>query len=197
MKKLNSYFDVSYKIFITISNTKQHTVIMCIYIYTYIYNSRIHYYYFQHKSCISFITISLYLCVLPHGKKKKVSYSQAEGRHITITLTEADTDSSGTITIPKELVEANLIPFWGKTRSDSLLKPNSFVIVELCEYESEITTAVSMKRDENGNFKFHGWSCIQTKRNFRTGDVVVFWWDKNYGSLNFELLMVANEFYLT
>lgn len=125
------------------------------------------------------------------GAKKAVSYNQAEGWHITITLTESDT--SDTITIPKELAETKLFPWWSKKRSAGLLEPNSFEMVHLYEYESEITTAVAMRRDENGNFKLHGWTCIQSKRNFRTGDVVVFWWDKNYGRLNFELVCIANE----
>ncbi|CAN7093931.1 unnamed protein product [Brassica rapa subsp. narinosa] len=131
------------------------------------------------------------------GRKNDVSYSQAEGWHITITLTKSDACSSDTITIPKEQVEAKLFPWWSVKRSEGLLEPNSFEMVHLYEYESQITTAVAMKRDENGNFKLHGWSCVQGKRKFRTGDVIVFWWDKIFGRLNFELLMLANESFLT
>lgn len=163
-----------------ISLTQEHIII--------IYNKNIVHHLFQYP----------YICVCYlMGRKNDVSYSQAEGWHITITLTESDICSNDTLTISKELVEAKLFPWWNVKRSAGLLQPNSFEMVHLYEYESEITTAVSMKRDENGNFKLHGWSFIPKKRNFRKGDVVVFWWDKNYGRLNFELLMIANDSLLT
>ncbi|CAH8297024.1 unnamed protein product [Eruca vesicaria subsp. sativa] len=125
------------------------------------------------------------------GRKNDVSSDQANGWHITITLTESDIND--TITISKKLVETKLVPLWGAKRSAKLLQPNSTEMVHLYECESKITTAVGMKRDENGNFKLDGWQGIQSKRNYRTGDVINFWWDQNNGTLNFELIMIANE----
>ncbi|ESQ38190.1 hypothetical protein EUTSA_v10029127mg [Eutrema salsugineum] len=111
--------------------------------------------------------------------------------NILITLKESDTGSSNTITMSKELVEANLFPWWSKHLCAKLSQHKSVELVDLFEYESKITTTLIMRKEEDGNFRFHGWGSILGKRNFRTGDIIGFWWDKYYTRLNFELLLIA------
>ncbi|KAJ4911224.1 putative B3 domain-containing protein [Raphanus sativus] len=111
--------------------------------------------------------------------------------NILIKLKESDTGSSVTITMPKELVEANLFPWWNKGRRTNLSRHEAVEIVDLFEYNSKITTTHTLRRERDGNFKFYGWGTILAKRNFKTGDIVGFWWDKCHDRLNFELLMEA------
>ncbi|XP_013619997.1 PREDICTED: putative B3 domain-containing protein At4g12617 [Brassica oleracea var. oleracea] len=111
--------------------------------------------------------------------------------NILITLKESDTGSSVTITMPKELVEANLFPWWSKYRCAALSRHNAVQFVDLFDYDSKITTTHTLRRERDGNFKFCGWGSILAKRSFKTGDIIGFWWDKYHDRLNFELLMVA------
>lgn len=118
-------------------------------------------------------------------------FNPSNQRNIHIKLTASDTDMTSTITMPKQLVTDILFPCWGKKRIKKWSKPNSVVLVDLFEYDSKITTALTMKRDEDGNFKFYGWKTILDKRNFKTGDIIGFWWDNVHKRLNFELLSSA------
>lgn len=111
--------------------------------------------------------------------------------NILIKLKPSDTGLSKTLTMPKELVEANLFPWLGQHRSVRLSQPNWVEFVDLYEYDSKITTTLTMKKEEDGNFKLYGWNNILDKRQFKTDDIIGFWWDKFYDRLNFELLVTA------
>ncbi|KAG2310705.1 hypothetical protein Bca52824_022262 [Brassica carinata] len=111
--------------------------------------------------------------------------------NILITLKGSDTGSSATITMPKELVEANLFPWWSKDRRDALSRHSFVELIDLFDFHSKITTTLTLRRERDGNFKFYGWASILAKRNFKTGDIVGFWWDKYHDRLNFQLLMDA------
>lgn len=110
--------------------------------------------------------------------------------NILITLTASDTGLSNTITMPKMLVEANLFPWWSKHRCKRLSK-HKVKLLDLFEYDSNITTTLTMKKEEDGNFKLYGWGTILCKRNFKIGDIIGFWWDKYNDRLNFKLLLNA------
>ena len=142
------------------------------------------------------------MCLIMERKNNKTSKASSKRKNneifnpvsqwnIIITLTASDTDSSNTITIPKELVEAKIFPLWGSKRCKGLLKPDSFEMVYLYEHHSKVTTGVAMKKDEHGNFKLYGLPSVLGGRPFKTGDVIGFWWDKQWGRLNFELLVIA------
>ncbi|KAL0729118.1 hypothetical protein Bca4012_025211 [Brassica carinata] len=95
--------------------------------------------------------------------------------NILITLKGSDTGSSATITMPKELVEANLFPWWSKDRRDALSRHSFVELIDLFDFHSKITTTLTLRRERDGNFKFYGWASILAKRNFKTGDIVGFW----------------------
>lgn len=103
-------------------------------------------------------------------------------------MTELDT-CSDEITFPQELIESLLLPLW--SRNPFALHPNYVELMDLYEYDTKITTTLNMKRDEEGNYKLYGWNNILGRNNFKTGDVIGFWWDKLHARLNFQLLMIA------
>ncbi|CAH8264190.1 unnamed protein product [Arabidopsis lyrata] len=111
--------------------------------------------------------------------------------NIRVKLKASDTGLSNTLTMPKELVEKNLFPWFSKHRCVKLSQHDSVQLVDLFEYDSKITTTLTMKKEKDGNFKFYGWNNILDQRKFKTGDIIGFWWDKFYDRLNFELLSSA------
>ncbi|ESQ38189.1 hypothetical protein EUTSA_v10029394mg [Eutrema salsugineum] len=111
--------------------------------------------------------------------------------NILIKLKESDTGSSNTITMSKELVEAKIFPWWSTHRCAKLSRHKSVEMVDLFEYDSKITTTLTMKKEEDGDFKFYGWSSILEKRNFKTDHIIAFWWDDYHDRLNFKSLFVA------
>lgn len=128
------------------------------------------------------------------GRKNDVPFNPNNKWNMLITLTTSDINSDdGTITIPKELVETKILPWWNKDHCARLLEHNSHELVDLFEYETKITTTVFMKKAKDGDFKLHCWSSIPRSRKFKTGDIIGLWWDKNYARLNFELLLIANS----
>lgn len=82
--------------------------------------------------------------------------------NILITLTESDTGSSDAITFPKELIETRLFPLWSS--NPFVLHANYVEMVDLFEWETRITTTLTMKKEQDGSFKLYGWSSIQTKK---------------------------------
>lgn len=122
------------------------------------------------------------------GRNNEKPFKANNPWNILVTLTESDT-SSDEITFPKEVIESLLLPLWNK--NPFVLHPNYVEMIDLFEYDTKITTTLTMKKDEDGNYKFYGWSNILGRNNFKTNDVLGFWWDKYYARLNFQLLMIA------
>jgi len=54
-----------------------------------------------------------------------------------------------------------------------------------------IIRTLTIKEDLNGNFQFHGWSMVLQLNNYKTNDMIGFWWDANNSRLNFQLLLIA------
>ncbi|KAL9842475.1 putative transcription factor B3-Domain family [Arabidopsis thaliana] len=118
-------------------------------------------------------------------------FDPSHSLNILIKLKASDTGLSNTLTMPKEFVEKNLFPWFSKHRRVKLSQHDSVQLLDLYEYDSKITTTLIMKKEQDGNFKFHGWSNILDKRKFKTGDIIGFWWDKFYDRLNFISLSTA------
>ncbi|CAH8384109.1 unnamed protein product [Eruca vesicaria subsp. sativa] len=118
-------------------------------------------------------------------------FDPSNQRNILITLKESDTGSSVTITMTKKLVEDNLFPWWDKRRCKAFSQDSFVELIDLFEYDSKITITHTVRRDPDGNFTFYGWGTILATRNFKTGDIIGFWWDKLHDRLNFQLVMNA------
>lgn len=112
---------------------------------------------------------------------------------IPIKLTASDTspDGSGTITLPGDLLETQLFPLWGVARTKRVVDDNLEEIVNVHDYYRDISTFLRMKKDQDGNFKLSGWGTILDSREFKEGDTIGFWWDKQYHRLNFKPLIMS------
>lgn len=117
----------------------------------------------------------------PFDKKSK--------RNIFITLTESEIGISNTIKMSKELLEANVFDNLPRNDIIGLIHYNEPTIVDFFDYDAKITTTLTIKKDGDESFKFHGWSMILQRNHFKTGDTIVFWWDSIHKRLNFKQFM--------
>lgn len=109
--------------------------------------------------------------------------------NILITLTLSDTNlSNNTITMSKELLEAKLFPFLCRAHLVGLLQKNEPAIMDFFDYDAKIATTLTIRKEGNGNFNFHGWSMILQRKHFKAGNTIAFWWDNAHSRPNFQLL---------
>ncbi|KAF8087479.1 hypothetical protein N665_0584s0013 [Sinapis alba] len=112
-------------------------------------------------------------------------------RNIFITLTESDIGLSNTITMSKELLEANVFMYLPSKDITGLIQNNEPLLLDVFDYDTNITTTLTIRKDGDKNFKFHGWNTVLQRKKFRTGDTIVFWWDASHIRLNFKQFMFA------
>ncbi|KAF8087478.1 hypothetical protein N665_0584s0012 [Sinapis alba] len=112
-------------------------------------------------------------------------------RNIFITLTESDIGLSNTITMSKELLEANVFMYLPSKDITGLINNNEPLLLDVFDYDTNITTTLTIRKDGDTKFKFHGWNTVLQRKNFRTGDTIVFWWDVSHIRLNFKQFMFS------
>ncbi|KAG5398710.1 hypothetical protein IGI04_020524 [Brassica rapa subsp. trilocularis] len=112
-------------------------------------------------------------------------------RNIFITLKESEIGLSNTITMSKELLEANIFIYLPRKDVTGLIQNNEPILLDVFDYDTKITTTHIIRKDGDNDFKFHGWNMVLQGKHFRTGDTIVFWWDIFHIRLNFKQFMFS------
>ena len=112
-------------------------------------------------------------------------------RNIFITLTESEIGLSNTITMSKELLEANVFIYLPRKDVTGLIQHNEAILMDVFDYDTKITTTHIIRKDGDNDFKFHGWNMVLQGKHFRKGDTIVFWWDIFHIRLNFKQFMFS------
>ncbi|XP_023636122.1 B3 domain-containing protein At4g05630-like [Capsella rubella] len=103
--------------------------------------------------------------------------------NILLTLRPSDVGTSNTLTVPRVSAETRMLPFLSMYRFRGY--------VDFYDVESDVVTTLTLKRQRNGDYHFHGWSMVLERKHCKTGDTVVFWWDNLHRRFNFELVLIA------
>ncbi|KAF8087480.1 hypothetical protein N665_0584s0014 [Sinapis alba] len=89
-------------------------------------------------------------------------------KDIFIILKESDIGLSNTITMSKELLEANIFMYLPSKDITGLIQKNDSLLLDVFDCDTNITTTLTIRKDGDKNFKFHGWNTIlQKKKNSR------------------------------
>ncbi|KAJ4868931.1 DNA-binding pseudobarrel domain protein [Raphanus sativus] len=91
-------------------------------------------------------------------------------RNIFITLTESDIGLSNTITMSKELLEANVFMYLPSKDITGLIQHNEPTLLDVFDYDTKITTTLTIRKNGDKSFKFHGWSMILQSKQFKKED---------------------------
>ncbi|KAG5398711.1 hypothetical protein IGI04_020525 [Brassica rapa subsp. trilocularis] len=93
-------------------------------------------------------------------------------RNIFITLTESEIGLSNTITMSKELLEANIFIYLPRKDVTGLKQNNEPILLDVFDYDTKITTTHIIRKDGDNDFKFHGWNMVLQGKHFRKGDTI-------------------------
>ncbi|CAH8297006.1 unnamed protein product [Eruca vesicaria subsp. sativa] len=79
-------------------------------------------------------------------------------KNIFITLTESEIDPSNTIMMSKEILESNVFIHLPSEDITGLIQHNKPMLLDVYDYDKQITTTHIITKDGNKNFKFDGWN---------------------------------------